>query len=201
MPLDNQSWQPAVSQGPWTHQPRCATDTADPNAKLCVFTDATRGPNGLGLITTPEQAAQAAAVFRLPAVSLAPGKLETVAFEVVDIPGKGKGVVAKRHIPAHQSITIDQPVLLIDNIHGKTINAGLTAEMRTRAVEQLARPEAVLALSALKNSRENIVNNIFRANSFELGLGETKYGALYPGISVSPVSITRKPKPNNKTHH
>jgi len=199
MPLNDLLWQPGIlTQGPWTHQPLCAADTADPgpDSKVCVFTDATRGLHGLSLITTPEQAARAAAVsVCLPSAGKpAADKFEPVPYEVIDIPGKGKGAVAKRHIAAHESIIIDDPVLLVDNIHGKTISPSLTGEMRTRAVEQLARPEAVLGLSALDNSDDTIVNNIFRANSFELEFGEAKYGALYPGISVSSSHTQKLPQ-------
>jgi len=88
-----------------THRPLCSTyigtttttTTTNRNDKVCVFTDATRGPKWLSLITTPEQAAKAAALFHRPiARAWDPKEVEQVSLKVVDITylERAKGWVA-----------------------------------------------------------------------------------------------------------
>ncbi|KAK4033058.1 hypothetical protein C8A01DRAFT_50298 [Parachaetomium inaequale] len=127
----------ASDWSPWSHQPVCleaqAAEDHDSESVSadCVFTLATfRGNQGISVITTPDLAISLAEYFDDSRVS--PGlrgqlartgqnrEDEKAAYELRDLPGRGKGVVAKRGFAERETIMVGFPVLVIrlDFING-----------------------------------------------------------------------------------
>jgi len=188
--------QPSTCQPvtPWTHSPICATyrgADADATAEFCVYTLADHGSHGISVITGPEDAARLAYVVTTSHAkpSDANDAAFQVVYEVVQIPGKGKGVVAQEYIPAHEVIISDYPAILTHKQWGKFTAIETERDLECLAVEQLSNPEAVFSLSSgnkLKDSGrgKRRVRGILGVNSFELDIGEARYAAMYPIISV-----------------
>lgn len=90
-------------------------DDDDPASTFCVYTNNRHGIGGLSIVTTPETASASVGVWdeslpQLPSMK----KNTTLAYEIVDMPGRGKGVVATRAIKQHEAFMVDYAALVVD---------------------------------------------------------------------------------------
>ncbi|KAK3314580.1 hypothetical protein B0H66DRAFT_627200 [Apodospora peruviana] len=192
-PTDEGSWQPSSSSSekeeeltPWTHTPYCAEDHL--SHKLCVFTSATSGTIGTSLITTPQISASVAG--RL-IDSRNSGHIHVLdppspSYEVADIPGKGKGVVATKIIRAHETIMVDYPAIIADKEIGDFFAQTTEQDLKNRAVRQLRDPYQVLNLSTGNRypaGDDSIAEAVLAMNAFDLNIDDVGYAALYPNVS------------------
>ncbi len=122
VPIDESASSRPSSWSPWTHHPHCTNSTGGgPHAKFCVFTNSHHGIRGLSMITTPQTAADSVDILNEPILpSELPGSGNTwnasapPLYEIVNIPGKGKGVVATRRIEKYETIMVDYASILVD---------------------------------------------------------------------------------------
>jgi hypothetical protein len=178
------------TQSLWTHVPRCLEAViGDYGGKFCVYTAAFFGDNGLSLVTTPEAAANAIGTildtyhssFPSPKTVVGLGKLS--AYEIVDIPGKGKGVVATRLINRHETFMVDYAVLLTDVGFPVSVSPAQRRSLLRLATEQLAYPEGATGLARSGDDDLNLVEDVMGTNSFGAELGGISHKILFPIIS------------------
>ncbi|CRK14317.1 hypothetical protein BN1723_016170 [Verticillium longisporum] len=189
------------SWAPWTHRPSCVEAANDPKVKFCTYTDAGHGPHGFSLITTPEIAAANIDTLQDPSVSSvgAPNlehwqKLEDdPPYEVVDLPGKGKGVVATRLIKKYDVFMSDSAMF---------VNFRFTASVRQQdgydqlhtAAERLRNPHALLSLGRSNTGHQSdIVEDVMRTNSFNLDISGVPHMGMFSKIS----RVNHACKPNS----
>jgi hypothetical protein len=187
--IDN---EPSSSiQSPWTHSPSCI-NAADEEyrGKFCVYTASFFGDHGLSLVTKPETAANIVGTimntyhssFPSPQTVVGLGKLS--AYDVVDMPGRGKGVIATRLIKRHETFMVDYAVLIIDVDFPVSTGEIRRRQLLRQATEQLANPIGATSLARSRgNDVEDLVEDVMGTNSFITEIHENQHNALFPIIS------------------
>ncbi|KAL9949014.1 hypothetical protein ACHAO5_001266 [Verticillium nonalfalfae] len=180
------------SWAPWTHRPSCVEAANDPKVKFCTYTNAGHGPHGFSLITTPEIAAANIDTLQDPSFSSvgAPNlehwqKLEDdPPYEVVDLPGKGKGVVATRLIKKYDVFMSDYAVMFVNFQFTASVRQQDGYEQLHTAAERLRNPHALLSLGRSNPGHQSdIVEDVMRTNSFNLDISGVPHMGMFPKIS------------------
>ncbi|KAK6949099.1 hypothetical protein Daesc_009172 [Daldinia eschscholtzii] len=190
-PLDGKTADRPVDWSPWTHPPECVDSKKKPGVRYCVYSNSQHGNGGISLITTPETAASTVEILNDSGYThfkhFANSSAEP-AYEVADIPGKGKGVVATRHIKRAEAIIPDWAALIVGLDFPTSITRTEGYRLLHKAVDQLADPDRVLSLAHSSAFSGDIVEDILRTNSFSFTLADESHMALYPDVSVSPIN-------------
>jgi len=183
-PIDDSNTDPhqPVNYSPWTHVPVCDVSVISTNKKYCVYTNSRHGHRGLSLLVSPETAADSVSILDEHLNATEPG---VGPFEIVDIPGKGKGMVATRHIRRYEQILVDYSVLLVDTSFASEVPADRGYRLLQAAVDRLADPDSVRGLGMSSDMAQDPVENVLRTNAFHTLLGGVQHMALYPVVSVS----------------
>ena len=187
---------------PWTQPPYCIIPRSIGSAqKFCIYTSSSYNLGaGLSILTTPEVAAALshAALSPLPAHAarnhlahngiLSPDQESLLPYQVVPLPGKGKGVIATRHIPRFTTIMIGYPAMIIDNEFlpadpNKAPVEGWRAF--SRALMGLGDEERFLSMARSKEGDVHVVEDLVRTNAFGLFVGGRDLKGAYPEIAVS----------------
>lgn len=187
---DPESW------GPWTHPPSCLEAVHNPRAKFCTFTDAGHGSHGISLLSFPEIAAAIVDTLQNPYLSAIPAPAvdpvlrgaanSTPAYEIRDIPGKGKGVVATRLIRQYETFMGDYAAMIVSSSFPGAVRQQDGYELLHLGANQLMHPDALLNLGrSSPGHQSDIVEDIMRTNSFQLEVGGAPHMAMFPEISVS----------------
>ncbi len=183
---------------PWSQKPLCPKpeeedDSIPPD---CVFTFAAfRGNQGVSIITTPDLAASITESLddsRLPPdlrnkLPLNLGRSDSAAYEIVHLPGRGKGVVAKRKFTKQETVMIGFPVLVIklDFINEDRYTQRQKRLMMEAAVKQLpSEQQKAIAALARSTGGEPILDAL-RTNGFGMELEGIQHLALFIDGSVS----------------
>jgi len=108
-------------------------------------------------------------------------------WELVDVPGKGKGVVAKRTIQPGEIIMLDYPVTITPTKFFNDLNPqrrGLAGV----AMAQLPNPSLVLDL-AHSDEGGGIarVDDVIKTNAFGAEFASGQYMMLFPTVAVSEI--------------
>ncbi|KAL1838807.1 hypothetical protein VTJ49DRAFT_2200 [Mycothermus thermophilus] len=184
LPLDDHpsAW-PSLGS-PWTHPPVCES-SADGTTKYCVYTNSRHGPRGWSIVTTPETAANSVWILNqaLNGTTTKTRLPEPPAYKMVDVPGKGKGLVTTRKIRRYEEILVDHATLMVDIMFTTRVPAFLGYRLLHAAVNQLADAESVLALGQSNTLARDKIENILRTNAFNAKLGGAPHIALYPLVS------------------
>jgi hypothetical protein len=186
----------------WSQEPFCPApkEPEEHEASVpadCVFTLATfRGNQGISLITTPDLAASIAEYLDDSHVSprlrrqLSDSGLDeqedTTAYEIRDIPGRGKGLVAKHGIAKHDIVMAGFPVLVIrlDFINEDRYTPRQKRRMMERSVAQLppAQKKSIMALA--RNTGGDPIIDVLRTNGFGIEIDGVQHLALFTDGSV-----------------
>lgn len=174
------------SQGsPWTHPPECEHSN-NGTTLYCAYTNAGHGSRGWSVITTPETAADSVAFLSKIHNNASPARTSQEApYKIVDIPGKGKGLVATRAIKQYEEILLDYATVMVDIMFTTEVPAILGYRLLHAAVDRLSDPASVLELGQSNGFAQDPVENILRTNAFQTPLGGVPHIALYPTVSVS----------------
>ena len=186
LPVDDTQTQTGwPSRGsPWTHRPECEHST-DRTGKYCVYTNSDHGSRGWSIVTSPEIAAESVSLLRKPLNTSLLGNSHDAPYKLVDIPGKGKGLVATRAIKQYEEIMVDYATILVDIAFPAKVPASLGYRLLHAAVDRLSDPSSVLELERSDGHAQDAVENILRTNSFHTPVGGVPHIALYPTVSVS----------------
>ncbi|KAI6360054.1 hypothetical protein MCOR25_006861 [Pyricularia grisea] len=208
IPADDTSGSHPSQWAPWTHKPLCVygaapktqpsgcgdghdgTTKASPpsRTKFCVYTNAHAGHGGMSLITTPEHAASSLHLLENPTLRISSGNnlqnaSSTSAYEVVDVSGKGKGVIATRRIRRFEAFMVERAALVTDNLFPSLVERYTGYSLLHEAVDRLADPDRVLSLASSNPHAGDAVENILRTNSFTGELDGAPHMTLFPLIA------------------
>ncbi|KAI1849819.1 hypothetical protein JX266_004768 [Neoarthrinium moseri] len=207
LPLDDTTLDLPSSYSPWTHPPACLTSLLDSSEKYCIYTNDGQGSNGVSIITRPSLAAASAAVLLNEKLSdhfaaragrndshlhLLPSALPgspsssvpvELPYEIVNMPGKGKGVLATRRIRKAEVLMLDHASLLVAAAFPGSVRQVDGYEILHRAADQLRDPGRVLGLGRSSKGAADVLEDVIRTNSFAFDLGGEPHMAVYPEIS------------------
>ncbi len=191
VPIDDTTQSSPLSLSPWTHHPLCV-DAADvPTNKFCVYTNAQHGIAGVSIITRPQNAAEATKVLDEPIAPayashlLSDGAPELeLPYTIVDIPDKGKGVVATRNIVKHEPIMADYASLVVDMNFPGSVQRLKGYKLLHQATDQLSNPDRVLTLGRSNDMAADEIEDVLRTNAFHTVLAGEPHMILYPDVSV-----------------
>ncbi|KAL8365335.1 hypothetical protein RB595_004237 [Gaeumannomyces hyphopodioides] len=205
--IDDETASEAGSWPPWTHTPACSPADTDPAAgggnngtKYCAFTNAAfRQWHGVSFVATPQAIAGFSPAARMadPAAHWHPARrveqqLDDPPYAVVAIPGKGKGVVARRFVPAGEVIMADHPAVIASMDFPHAVGPEGGRRLLSFAVGQLPVRQDVLALTrggggdeggAGDGEGDGVVERIMRTNTFGVEIEGELYMGLYTNIS------------------
>lgn len=180
----------------WSHNPTCLerVDTQDDEDSPadCVFSLTTfRHNQGISLITTPNLAAS---LTNSMDDSILTSDLRThlqsqrskltSSYEIRELRGRGKGLVASRNIPRYKTIMVGFPVLIV---RLGFINDGRLTERQKRrmmqtAVRQLPAVQRDAVMSLSRSTGGEPILDILRTNAFGIEVdGEQHLGLFVDG--------------------
>jgi hypothetical protein len=165
---------------PWTYEPHCLRPLASDNlpdkdlrqTTYCLYTSSTFHSNhGISIITTPEFAAN---LLSNNPITTEPYQhiIQFNGYEMVDIPGKGKGLVATRKIKKGEIFMVDYPAVLIGVPFLKDVQAHHRRRLVKKGIERLTEEmrEAVYGLA--QKGGNYLLDDIFAVNAISVPLGE-----------------------------
>ncbi|KAK3690096.1 hypothetical protein B0T22DRAFT_481276 [Podospora appendiculata] len=135
---------------PWTHRPQCVLVPKELSKKYCAFTNSRHGFRGISILTTPETAADCMPGILDEAV-ISTRNESMMPYKIVDIPGKGKGVIATRHISQYEEFMLDYATFAVDISFASRVPARTGHGLLHLAAMQLADPASVLELGQSNN--------------------------------------------------
>ncbi|KAK5661804.1 hypothetical protein OQA88_9906 [Cercophora sp. LCS_1] len=187
------------SPNPWSHPPHCPPPT---NTAVggdvpddCVFTYSTfRNNQGVSLITTPELAASVASYLDDTAVPLkfqshpsSPQAHPSIqnkkddGYVVRSLPGRGKGVIAKRAYQKHEIVMVGYPTLLVrlDFLNGERFSQKAQGDMLREAVARLPESTRRDVLALAKSTGGEPIRDAIRTNAFGIEIEGVNHMALF----------------------
>lgn len=172
---------------PWSYPPTCTPFLPSLNSTLCIYTSTTfASGRGISIFTTPALASHYASLpaFLQPSLLTAQHiNTHTATWRTQSLPGKGTGVLATRPLHYRDTITAYTPAFL----------AVLESELSTQdrevywrqAILQL--PETIrdrfLALSTVYGDERVKVQDVVKANTFQLDIQGVNHLAVWPETS------------------
>jgi hypothetical protein len=184
-----------TSQRPnlWTHDPDCMPSSSNPIAKYCVFTASFFGDAGISFIAAPETAANYVSDLyksyhsSFPSGEIVANWTDDRPFEVIDIPGKGKGVIATRLIRQHETFMVDHASIIADKSFILSDKTAEKSRLLQTAVWQLGNPTAVMGLSSRRDADADKIEGVLLMNTFHFDYAEIQHEVLFPTISVESI--------------
>jgi len=167
---------------PWSFAPTCTEVLHGINNKLCVYTNTSfSNGRGISIFTTPQIATEFANLppFQDPIVLNDINK-PNGPWYTRKLPDKGVGMLAKKSIKPKEPITAFTPVLLV---YMENALSTLERERFLRmAIEQLPPKtrDAYLTLATIYGHKETIIQDVLKANTFELQLSGERHMAIIP---------------------
>ncbi|KAI2778045.1 SET domain-containing protein [Daldinia loculata] len=198
-PIDEESAIDTGTWEPWKCRPYCIEPLPGdaPGPQFCVYTfEPFRGDQGLSVITMPVLAASMVDALD---DSVVPPKLRdhlssslaaegsSPAYVIKDIPGKGKGLVARRQIRKWDVVLVDYPVMLAHLGLFDVVGPELREDILDRALRQLPEEQQGEILSLARSTGGETVEDILRTNIFgvELGIEIPHLGLLPIGSRIN----------------
>lgn len=172
---------------PWSYAPACTGVLQSIDDQLCIYTSTSfSNGRGISIFTTPAAAAQFASLpaFHNPsAFSDLDVNTNSGAWRASSLPGKGIGLIASRPLQFKDRITAYTPAFLAYSEIELSI---LEREAWWRqAIEQLPKriKEEFLGLTVVYGDERVRVQDIVKANTFQVELGGVNHLAVFPETS------------------
>lgn len=205
------SWQEqktcplATEWSPWSRRPFCPKPAGDdePGPADCVFTSDTFRGHGITLITTPDLATSLVDFLDDSSVSQRLGRHSppsanlredaTSTYQVRDLPGRGKGLVAMRRFAKHEVIMVGFPVFVIrmDFINEDRFTQRQKRLMMEAGVNQLPPEQKNAILALAKSTGGEPILDVIRTNGFGVEIEGVQHLALFIDGSVSTLHSAR----------
>lgn len=114
------------------------------------------------------------------------------AYEVVDVPGKGKGAIASRKIAKGEVFMVDYPILMMEGALMAGMNPASRRGILSRAVDGLGDGgrERVFELARSAEGEDEILD-VFVTNGCGVEVWGKGHTGLFPDVAVSCVVLTR----------
>jgi len=202
---ENTAFDPKTHQ-PWTHRPYCP-----PNTSYCVHTSSRYRKHGVSYIAIPHSKAaelNETTSIRFVEVLLASealvkkqggssesgggGEMKKKAvepkrkpYEVRDLPGKGKGVVATEHIPRGTVLIVEHAAVIADSAFPSRVKKVVGREMLQRAMARLGEDGERAILELARSGGEGVpaAEDLMRTNSFTVDVKGKSHMALFPRVA------------------
>jgi hypothetical protein len=172
---------------PWTHPPTCTPILSNINDTLCIYVSTTfSNGRGIAIFTTPSIAAQYATLPAFTSPSLLTSQsinIPTNTWRATPLPNKGIGMLATHALSFGDKVTSYTPAFL----------AFLETELSTldretwwrRAIDLLPEKtrDEFLALSYVYGDERVRVQDIVKANTFQVEVGGGNHLAVWPETS------------------
>ncbi|KAJ8127172.1 hypothetical protein O1611_g6465 [Lasiodiplodia mahajangana] len=182
-PIDESVGSQAVDWSPWTHKPSCVDGEKEPFQKYCVYSNSRHGYQGISIITKPKTAADSAGMLNEEFPGGHSINNTTPSYAIVDMPPKGKGVVATRRISRAEAFMSDWATVVLDLSFPKAMQQHVGHQYLHLAADQLSNPDKVLELSRSSTKAIDIMEDILGTNAFSYTLGGDSHMALYPEVA------------------
>ncbi|KAF2682099.1 SET domain-containing protein [Lentithecium fluviatile CBS 122367] len=168
----------------WSYDPYCVSG---PQRQYCVRTNKHfRASNGLSIIATPKAAEAASRTFEFARKEPFDSGTKH-RYEVQDVPGKGKGLVAKRAIKKGSRIMLDSPRIIASSRLPFHVGPAEGLQLLSVAVERLPRADKELVTSLDKGLGGTGVDDVLKTNSFACQINddgvEDSYLCLFPEVA------------------
>jgi hypothetical protein len=183
-PLDKMHESDVYREHAWSHDPYCVTGS---ERQYCVHTTHHfRASQGLSIIATPRAAEAASRTFEYARKSPYYAH-KNHRYEVQDVPGKGKGLVAKRTIKRGSTIMLDSPRIISSSQLPFHVGPVEGIDLFNTAVERLPTAGKELVMSLDKSSGGTGVDDVLKTNSFACQINddgvEDSYLCLFPEVA------------------
>ncbi|KAK1750171.1 SET domain-protein 5 [Echria macrotheca] len=203
-PVDDTSdllYRHETDNSPWTESPYCTySRSSGIIEKFCIYSSSIFNQNaGISIIATPEAAASLADAVRNPLPAwrnedhlarrgqLTSEQEANLPYKTVSMAGKGKGVIATRHIAQFDPIMVSFPAMVVDDEFFTREQRNQPVDSRglfQRALLQLEDQERFLSLATTgRGHGVHIVEDIIRTNAFGLTVLGREMKGLYPEIA------------------
>ncbi|KAK4184335.1 hypothetical protein QBC35DRAFT_59785 [Podospora australis] len=201
--VDNETPSLDLPHIPWTHAPYCSESFTDtPGEKFCVFSSSAYNlHSGISILTDPETAAGlalqlndlslpwAARHHLSPRGEFRPDPDTDLPYTLIDIPGKGKGVVATRKINQFETIMKAYPAVIADNVFFPQ-EEGDSGQGNTRArkffqkaLEQLGDLDRIKKMARSRKGKVHLLEDVVRTNAFGMTINGRDCKGMYPEIA------------------
>ncbi|KAH8814965.1 hypothetical protein F5884DRAFT_158077 [Xylogone sp. PMI_703] len=180
---------------PWSYEPACISLQGS-QEPICVYTNSSFGRGrGISIFTTPRIAEEFAGLPPFHDAAL----LENInqpsnLWYTKQIPSKGTGMLAKKDLKRGDLITSYTPILIA--LIGEKMSSLEREKYLRIAIDQLppATRDAYLSLSTIYGHANMIVQDVLKANTFEMHIGGVMHLAIFP----EPARINHECAPNSQ---
>lgn len=117
------------------------------------------------------------------AVIRGPNGTKSALYHVVDMPGKGKGVVASQRIERGSVFMVDYASIVAAVEFPEKMLRFQGHMLLEKAVEQLPDPQRVLSLARSGSTDRALMEDVMRTNSFSITMNDKPWMGLFPQIS------------------
>lgn len=185
-------------EAPWTLTPKCITDEQKANKNTtrvhCLFTDGNfRNGHGTSLITTTTVASHLVGTeaFNDRPTPLEASKRDAVpAYEIVDIEGRGKGVITTRDIRRGEIIMVDVPAVLVGTEFLQDVKAHHRRRFIKQAINRLPAATKRDVWSLSRNKGEYEVDALMGANANSVAVSDDGiHVGIFPKVAVGHMSF------------
>jgi hypothetical protein len=186
-PVSNLFPSSAIDYAPWSHAPICTPKLENINDILCVYTSTSfSNGRGISIFTTPSAAEEFAAlpVFQDPsALEEKNINVPTNTYRATSISNKGIGLLATKPLKFKDRVTAFTPVFLA-YLEGKLSTLDREKFWRL-AINQLppSSKAAFLELTYVYGDERVRVQDIVKANTFQIEVGGVNHLAIFPETS------------------
>ncbi|KAF4637562.1 hypothetical protein G7Y89_g544 [Cudoniella acicularis] len=167
---------------PWSFDPLCTPVLEKLDSEVCVYTNASFGMGrGISILTTPAIAKKFAS---LPPfqdeLAIKKADIAGKPWSTRQIEGKGIGMIASRDLKRGDLITSTTPVLLV--YPSSFLRSSIMELLLRRAIEQLPRSsqDAYLNLATIFGDEAVKIQDVLKANTFEVQVGGVMHLAVFP---------------------
>ncbi|OIW31930.1 SET domain-containing protein [Coniochaeta ligniaria NRRL 30616] len=196
VPIDDTAASRIGDWSPWSYLPYCVKPRNKPRSSppYCVFSsDHYRAGHGLSVITTPQLAASIAdtlddgtvppPIRNHPSSFLAHSSGPGPAFEIKDLPGRGKGAVATRKIRQWEVAMVAYPAVIAQMDLWEALGPDQIRAVLRQAIQQLPSEQQGVVLSLDHSTGGALVQDILNTNIFGIELDGVMHMGLYPESS------------------
>ncbi|KAH8899830.1 SET domain-containing protein [Thozetella sp. PMI_491] len=113
-------------------------------------------------------------------------------YDVEDLPGRGKGVIARRTIPQWSVVMAGWPAIVLPMEYQRYFSLHQRRALLGRAVRQLPKEQQTTILSLARSTGGELIEDILKTNIFGIELDGVPHMGLFPGGS----RVNHNCKPN-----
>lgn len=193
------STHPVNKHPEWSHKPRCITQENSTKA-YCAYTSHqfARG-RGISIWDTPENIERVLALPAFTNQNVFDGVNEepNPPYLAKELPGRGIGLIANRTLHRGDRIFSNTPVLLINQEASKTFVLEDRLPIQHTATQRLPQKARSAFLALCGHFGGDHIEDVLNTNSFAVDMkipnSGHEYSAVFPEISVHPLSLCPNP--------